>query len=81
EWCAPHRQGRQLFRSLAEWAESDIGRFHQRLSVVLFGASSVVCAAGLWRWGGRPGTGLLLAALAASALCAIATRAGRWPAR
>ncbi len=61
--CTPHDEGRHLFRSLAGWAETDVGRFHQRLSALMFGAGAVLASAGMWRWGGQPGTGLLLVAL------------------
>lgn len=66
EMCTPHDEGRHLYRPLAAWAETDLGRFHQRLSLLMFGVGAVLSAAGLVRWGGRPGTGLLVLALAAS---------------
>jgi hypothetical protein len=61
--CTPHDEGRHVYRSLAVWAETDIGRFHQRLSLLMFVVGSVLSGAGLVRWGGQPGTGLLLLAL------------------
>lgn len=61
--CTPHDEGRHLYRSLAEWAETDIGRFHQWLSLLMFAVGGVLSGAGLSRWGGQPGTGLLLLAL------------------
>jgi hypothetical protein len=64
--CTPHDGGRHLYRSLAAWAETDIGRFHQRLSLLLFAVGGVLSLAGLLRWSGRPGTGLLLIALVAN---------------
>lgn len=75
--CTPHDEGRHLYRPLAAWAETDIGRFHRRLSLLLFGVGAVQSAAGLVRWWAQPGTGLLLAALAASlASVARAVRSG-----
>jgi hypothetical protein len=61
--CTTHDEGRHVYRSLAAWAETDIGRLHQRLSLLLFGVGSVLSGAGLARWGGQPGSGLLLLAL------------------
>ncbi len=61
--CTPHDGGRHVYRSLAAWAETDIGRFHQWLSLLMFGIGGVLSGAGLARWGGQPGTGLLLLVL------------------
>ena len=66
--CTPHNGGRRIYRSLAFWAETDIGHFHKRLSALMFGAAVVVSSAGLWRWGGQSGTGLVFLVLAASLL-------------
>jgi hypothetical protein len=64
--CTPHDEGRHLYRSLASWAETDIGRFHQRLSLLMVGIGAIFSLGGLARWMGQPGTGLLALALAAS---------------
>ena len=64
--CTPHDEGRHLYRSLAAWAETDIGRFHRRLSLLMIGVAGVFSLGGLSRWLGQPGTGLLLSALAVS---------------
>jgi len=64
--CTPHDEGRHIYRPLAAWAETDVGRFHRRLSVLMFGVGVALSLVGLARWGGRPGTGLLLLALSAS---------------
>jgi hypothetical protein len=64
--CTPHDEGRHLYRPLAEWAETDIGRFHRRLSLLMIGVGVIFSLGGLGRWMGQPGTGLLLAALAVS---------------
>lgn len=61
--CTPHDEGRHVYRSLAAWAETDIGRFHQWLSLLMFVVGGVLSGAGLARWGGQPGAGLLLLAL------------------
>ena len=68
--CTPHDEGRHVYRPLSEWAETDVGRFHQWVSVVMAASVAVVALASLTRWGGQPGTGLLGVAfmLAAAAL-------------
>jgi hypothetical protein len=61
--CTPHDEGRHVYRPLAEWAETDVGRFHQWLAVLMVGSVTVLGVAALVRWAGRPGTGLLVVAL------------------
>jgi hypothetical protein len=77
--CTPHDEGRHLYRPLAEWAETDVGRFHGRLSLLMFAVGAVLSGGALVHWAGQPGTGLLLLALAAS-LASVA-RAAAEPAR
>ena len=69
ETCAPHGNGRRIYRSLAKWAETDVGRFHRRISSLMFAAGSLLAAVGVWKWSGRPGTGYLLVGLAISSTC------------
>jgi hypothetical protein len=57
--CTPHDEGRHLYRPLAEWAETDVGRFHQWISTLMAMSVGVVALAALFRWGNRPGAGLL----------------------
>ena len=64
--CAPHGTGRRVYRSLATWAETDVGRFHQSISFLMFAVGSLLAVVGVWRWNGRPGTGYLLVSLIAS---------------
>lgn len=64
--CAPHHEARQIHRSLAAWTETDVGRFHRCLSLVMIVAASVLSAVALVRWGGQHGTGLFLLSLVAS---------------
>lgn len=64
--CTPHDEGRHLYRPLAAWAETDIGRFHRRLSLLMIGIGAIFSLGCLGRWMGQPGTGLLLLALMAS---------------
>jgi hypothetical protein len=58
--CTPHDEGRHIYRPLAEWAETDVGRFHQRLSVVMAGSAAALSLIAIVRWAGRPGAGLLV---------------------
>jgi hypothetical protein len=58
--CTPHDQGRHIYRPLAEWAETDVGRFHQWLSLFMAGSGTALSLVAIVRWAGRPGTGLLL---------------------
>jgi len=64
--CTPHDEGRHLYRSLAAWAETDIGRFHRRLSLLMVGVGVIFALGSVARWMGQPGTGLLLAAMTLS---------------
>jgi hypothetical protein len=61
--CAPFSEGRLVFRSLAAWAETNVGVFHRRISVTMFAATVVICVAGLHRWAGQAGSGWLAGAL------------------
>jgi hypothetical protein len=58
--CTPHDEGRHIYRPLAEWAETDVGRFHRWLSLLMAGSSAALSLVATVRWAGRPGTGLLL---------------------
>ncbi len=61
--CTPHDEGRHLYRSLAAWAETDVGRFHRRLSLLMFAVGATLSIAGLVRWWGEPGIGTLILTL------------------
>src|SRR5262249_20171202 len=69
--CAPLADSRRIYRSLVNWAETDIGRFHQYVSVLLFAAGAILSAAGIWRWRAEPGIGYLALALAGSVACLV----------
>jgi hypothetical protein len=69
ERCTPQEESRRIYRSLATWAETDVGRFHQSVSALLFVVAGVLSAAGLWHWRGERGTGYLAVALAGSLAC------------
>src|SRR5262249_56761630 len=64
--CTPHDEGRHIYRPLAEWAETDVGRFHQWLSVVMAGSATALSLVAIIRWAGRPGIGLLVLVFAVS---------------
>jgi hypothetical protein len=64
--CAPSDEARFIFRSLAAWAETNVGLFHRLISVVMFAAAVVVCLAGLRRWAGQEGSAWLAGALLAA---------------
>jgi hypothetical protein len=57
--CTPHDEGRHLYRPLAEWAETDVGRFHHWISILMAVSVGVIAVAALFRWINRPGAGFL----------------------
>jgi hypothetical protein len=73
--CTPHDEGRHIYRPLAEWAETDVGRFHQWLSLVMAGSAAALTLITFVRWAGRPGAGLLMLLFGVSV--AVAWRDGR----
>ncbi len=74
--CTPHDEGRHVYRPLAAWADTEVGRFHQRLSLVMVAGTAVVSLVGFVHWAGKPGSGLLLAAFLA--LVPLVVREVRW---
>jgi hypothetical protein len=76
--CTPQDEGRHLYRPLAAWAETDIGRFHQRLSLLMVGIGIIFALGGLIHWMGQPGIGLLLIALVASLTSAARELRAAW---
>lgn len=69
--CTPHDEGRHIYRPLAAWTETDVGRFHQWLSLLMAASAAVLSLVGFLEWGGRPGTGLLIMALIGAACVAM----------
>ncbi len=59
-FCTPHDEGRHVYRSLAEFHETDVGRFHRWLSRIVFGSALVFSAGGLLTWWNKPGEWLLV---------------------
>jgi hypothetical protein len=69
--CTPHDEGRHIYRPLAAWTETDVGRFHQWLSLLAAASAAALSLAALLRWAGRPGTGLLIVVAFTAASVAI----------
>jgi hypothetical protein len=65
--CTPHDEGRHIYRPLAAWTETDVGRFHQGVSLLMAASGAAFCLVALVESPGRPGTGLLLVAFLATA--------------
>jgi hypothetical protein len=58
------------------WAETEVGRFHQRLSLLMVGSTAAVALGGFFCWAGRPGSVLLLAAFLS--IVPLVVREVRW---
>ena len=61
-FCTPHNEGRHVYRSLAEFHETDVGRFHRWLSLIVLGLALAFSAGGLLAWWNKPGAWLLVTA-------------------
>ena len=61
-FCTPHDEGRHVYRSLAEFHETDVGRFHRWLSRIVLGLALAFSAGGLLAWWNKPGEWLLVIA-------------------
>jgi hypothetical protein len=69
--CTPHDEGRHIYRPLAAWTETDVGRFHQGLSLLMAGSAAALSLVALVGWAGPPGTGLLLVAFLTASTVAL----------
>jgi hypothetical protein len=67
-FCAPHDEGRRVYRSLAEFHETDVGRFHRLLSMLFLAVALAFSAGGLLAWRDKPGGWLLAIACCISVL-------------
>jgi hypothetical protein len=76
--CTPHDQGRHIYRPLAAWTETDVGRFHQWLSLLMAASAAALSLVALLEWAGRPGTGLLIVALLLAAHVAVSDARSVW---
>ena len=68
QFCAPHGVGRRVYHSLAEFHETDVGRFHRWLSLIILGIALAFSAGGLAAFWGRPGAWLAAATTAAGSV-------------
>ena len=62
EFCTPHDHGRRVYRSLAAFRESDVGRFHRLLSLMILGVALAFSVGGVIAWWNKPGEWLLVIA-------------------
>jgi hypothetical protein len=76
--CTPHDAGRHIYRPLAAWTETDVGRFHQWLSLLMAASAAALSLVALVQWAGRPGTGLLIVALLSAACVAVRDARSVW---
>ncbi len=61
-FCTPHDEGRHVYRSLAEFHETDVGRFHRWLSLIILAVALTFSGAGVLVWWNRPGEWLIVIA-------------------
>ena len=61
-FCTPHDEGRHVYRSLAEFHETDVGRFHRLLSLIILAVALTFSVGGVLAWWNRPGEWLLVIA-------------------
>src|SRR5262252_6493501 len=76
--CTPHDEGRHIYRPLAAWTETDVGRFHQWLSLLTAASAAALSLVALVEWAGRPGTGLLIVALLTAARVTVGDARSVW---
>lgn len=61
-FCTPHNDGRHVYRNLAEFHETDIGRFHRWLSLIILGVALAFSTGGMLAWWNKPGEWMLVVA-------------------
>lgn len=61
-FCTPHDEGRRVYHSLAEFHETDLGRFHRGLSLTILLVALAFSAGGMIAWWNCPGEWLFLIA-------------------
>jgi hypothetical protein len=76
--CTPHDEGRHIYRPLAAWTETDVGRFHQWLSLLMAASAVAFSLVALLEWTGRPGTGLLVVTLLTATHMAVSDARSVW---
>ena len=65
-FCTPHDLGRHVYRTLAEFHETDVGRFHRWLSLIILALALAFSAGGVLAWWNKPGEWLLVASTGVS---------------
>jgi hypothetical protein len=68
--CTDSADGREITRARADWPESEVGRFHRTLSLVLVGLAGLVAVLALLRNPGGPEALALSPVIAAAATAA-----------
>jgi hypothetical protein len=63
-FCTPHDEGRRVYRSLAAFHETDIGRFHRRLSLTVVAVALAFAVGGVVAFWNTPGEWLQVIAAA-----------------
>ena len=53
-FCTPHDEGRRVYRSLVEFHETDVGRFHHLLSLLILAVALAFSVGGLLAWWDKP---------------------------
>jgi hypothetical protein len=76
--CPPHDEGRHIYRPQAAWTETDVGRFHQGLSLLMAASAAALSLLALLEWAGRPGTGLLLVVFLTASRVAVRDARSVW---
>ena len=76
--CTPHEEGRQIYRPLAAWTETDVGRFHQWLSLLMAASAAGLSLVAFLECACRPGTGLLIVAFLIAARVAVRDARSVW---
>jgi hypothetical protein len=76
--CTPHDEGRHIYRPLAAWTETDVGRFHQWLSLLMAASAAALSLVAVLGWAGPPGTGLLIVAFLAAGRVAVRDARAVW---
>jgi hypothetical protein len=76
--CTPHDEGRHIYRPLAAWTETDVGRFHQWLSLFMAASAGALSLVALLEWVGQPGTGLMIVALLTAAYVTVRDARSVW---
>jgi hypothetical protein len=60
--CTPHNEGRHIYRTLLDFHETDVGRFHRALSLIILGVALAFSLGGMLAWWNKSGEWLLVIA-------------------